>query len=330
MSYRRLAYLSLLLWLPASALLLSGCSKANDPWEGKGGPPRVVVSFPPLYSFVKSIGGDHVGVFCLCVTEDPHEFEYKPEQAVALRKADLLVGIGLDLDGSGPDSSKHGYTDKLLNGSGKSKLPFLKVGNALAEKKDGPEIKTDDPHIWLGIDTSQAALRLIAARLGEIDSGHKADYERNAKVLADRLADLEKEGRARLEGKKIVTSHDALGYFARSFKLTAIPIKENPQDSLDPGKVEKLARKILDENIRVIAVEPNNPAAKSDADRVTAEVNKQLDDGRKKDSKYKEGFKITTIEIDPLETVGKPEELTADWYIDRMKANVEELSKALQ
>ena len=41
------------LWFP-------GCSKPPDPWLSvPGGPTKVLVSFPPLYSFTKYIAGDH-------------------------------------------------------------------------------------------------------------------------------------------------------------------------------------------------------------------------------------------------------------------------------
>src|SRR5260370_30289409 len=74
-----------------------GCSPAKAPWEGLGGPPRVVVSIPPLYSFVKAVGGNHVGVICLCTETGPHHYETTAQDAPAVREADLLVGIGLGL-----------------------------------------------------------------------------------------------------------------------------------------------------------------------------------------------------------------------------------------
>ena len=47
----------------------------------------MVVSFAPLDSFVKSVGGKHVGVICLATTTGPHEYEYN----VAAASVFLLV-----------------------------------------------------------------------------------------------------------------------------------------------------------------------------------------------------------------------------------------------
>jgi len=335
MRCRRLAYLGLLLWMPLSAVLLSGCHKAPDPWEGLGGPPRVVVSFAPLYSFVKSVGGDHVGVRCVCREKDPHEFTYEPEQAVQMRNADLLVAVGLNLDAGAAAGGKAGFADQLYANGGKPNLPFLKLGNAipkdlLRKTEDG---KSDDPHIWLGVKQARACVFAVRDRLNEIDPGHKADYDRNAADLADRITRLGKSGEEKLAGKRrqMLTSHDALRYFAESFELTVIPIKEDPESALDGKALADLVEKMTSEQdpIGVIAIEPNNDTARSDAERLKAEAEKKVAQKRKDRADYLKGYEVRIVEIDPLETVGKDEELTADWYLKRMQANIDKLAEAL-
>src|ERR1700712_2018138 len=84
--------------IAASFAGLTGCSSPPDPWAKQPGPPRVVVSIPPLYSFVKQVGGDKVGVICLCTRTGPHEYQANANDSLALRQADLLLGIGLGLE----------------------------------------------------------------------------------------------------------------------------------------------------------------------------------------------------------------------------------------
>src|SRR5207249_395111 len=65
--------------LAAGALLTPSCSPPTDPWQGIGGPPRIVATFPPLACFAQNVGGDHVGVLTLCTAKGPHEFDPHPE-----------------------------------------------------------------------------------------------------------------------------------------------------------------------------------------------------------------------------------------------------------
>src|SRR5438128_1210945 len=98
------------------ALLIgfSGCGRVSNPWEGQGGPPRVVASFPPAAAFVRAVGGDRVGLLTLCTTTGPHDYQYSIRNTVLLQKADLLVGNGLGLDDH--------FLDRLNSNSGNPNL----------------------------------------------------------------------------------------------------------------------------------------------------------------------------------------------------------------
>src|SRR3712207_6159577 len=54
------------LFAVAAVVAWPGCGKISDDWDGQPGPPRVLTSFAPVYCFVKNVGGDQVGVLCLC------------------------------------------------------------------------------------------------------------------------------------------------------------------------------------------------------------------------------------------------------------------------
>src|SRR5262245_44687333 len=86
-------------WLAAVALV-AGCGKADDPWKDRGGPPRVVVSFPPLDCFVRNVAGPRAGLICLCTTTGPHDYQYNLRDADLLRGANLFLANGLGLDES--------------------------------------------------------------------------------------------------------------------------------------------------------------------------------------------------------------------------------------
>ena len=60
---------------------------------------NVVTSSPDLADFAKKIGGDKVSVQSLYRgDEDPHAIEPRPSMVVSVRRADLVIVIGMDLD----------------------------------------------------------------------------------------------------------------------------------------------------------------------------------------------------------------------------------------
>ena len=178
---RRL-WLSLLALSPFLAVLLGGCASHEDVWAGKDGPPRVVVTFPPLVSFVKAVGGDHVGVICLCTDTGPHEYQYNATEIIGLREADLFLANGLGLDDK--------FADKLNRNVNKGdKMLYVKLGNKFEDgkgkallnplrqehdEKDEAANKHEhhhgnyDPHIWLGIPQAIKMVEEIRDALKEV------------------------------------------------------------------------------------------------------------------------------------------------------------------
>ena len=77
-----------------------------------------------------------------------------------------------------------------------------------------------DPHVWLGIDEAVAMVEAIRDELCEIDSGHAADYKKNAAAYVGRLRELKADGVKRFESKKVrrLVSFHLLGPPARMFK----------------------------------------------------------------------------------------------------------------
>src|SRR5262249_49667357 len=151
---------------------------APDPWGGAP-PPRVVVTFPPLYSFVKGVGGNHVTVRCMCTTTGPHHYEESALDHQLVRDADLLFALGLTLDEK--------FADTLAKDGRANRFHYVKLGESLpkalllpmehheehAKGKEGKDEKEEhehehgehDPHVWLGIPQAIAMTELIRDEL---------------------------------------------------------------------------------------------------------------------------------------------------------------------
>jgi ABC-type Zn uptake system ZnuABC Zn-binding protein ZnuA len=294
---------------------------------------KVLVTFPPLYSIAHAVAGDDAYVLCMLTTQGPHGYQGAPTDLFMVNKADLLVYNGLSLDDD--------FVDKMLRNQANPSLRRLNVGETLEEthadlllKGDGKEhVLPDgrkhkhgemDPHIWLGPDQAIEMTHIIAAKLAAIDPDKKSKYAERAKKFADEIKDkVQAYGHARFKdksNKKIITMHEAFGYFAKAFQIEIVAaIQKNP--GLDPDLASKaqLIKLCRDPNgPRVIAVEPqysHNQAEALKADLARDKVNVEI------------------ISLDPLETADRQDgKFNPDpgYYIKKMRENIDTLAGALK
>src|SRR5262249_18402263 len=119
--------------------------------------------------------------------------------------------------------------------------------------------------------------------------------------------------------RQFASFHDSMFYFARAFGLDTkdmIVLQEKPDDDVSPGRITALKKKGLEKNVRVIAVEPQYASKQSLATTLDSD----------RDMK---GNGAMTVELDALETAA-PEDLTRDWYVRKMRGNIDALAKKLR
>jgi zinc transport system substrate-binding protein len=311
-----------------------GCQRSTPVWRDRGGPPRVVVTIPALDNFVRNVGGDHVGVVCLCTTQGPHHYQHNTQDAILLREADLFFAIGLTLDK---------FANSIQGESHNPHLHYVKLGERLPKKmlqpfekehehgkeeehEHGHEHGEYDPHLWLGIPQAIALVEMIRDELKKVDPNNAADYDANASNYVKKLKDLHAYGKEQLKDKKnrkIIAFHESLGYFATSFDVDIVGIVEKiPGTEAGQAHIVKLARKCQEMNVRVIAVEPQYPTETS------AELLRNAVQNKDKE--------IKLVVIDPMETTEKKDlkddekELKSlEWYEQKMRQNLDNLAKGL-
>jgi zinc transport system substrate-binding protein len=322
MSTRRLLGWFLLL-LPLSMPLV-GCRRAEDVWPDKG-KKRVLVSFPPLYCFAKQVAGTDADVRCLLTAQGPHDFHPQAKEVMMVKKADLILINGLELDewvttmlGKG-SSTKH--VIEVAETIPKEQLKPMAEGGEHKDDGHGHKHGEYDPHVWLGPPQAKAMVQTIADQLGEIDPPNKEKYEDRAKEFSKELDKLHAHGKAAFKDKKsrnIIATHDSLQYFADAFGLKVVgTIQQRAGIEADAKKLTGLVKICKDNAVSVIAVEPQYSTGPA------AALQNQLE---------KMGVKVQLVEIDPLETApaaanhADPE---PDYYIKRMYRNIDDLAKAL-
>ncbi|MEO0080374.1 MAG: metal ABC transporter substrate-binding protein [candidate division WOR-3 bacterium] len=248
-------------------LMLAGCGMRDA--EGRrrhGAEVRVVVTIPDLADWVKNVGGERVKVTSLLTgSEDPHNFEPRPADALAIAQAQILVRVGLGLDD---------WLGGIIENARNPKLVVLTIGDEIDVIQEHHEFPghshpEGNPHIWLDPEIARAAVGLIAGALSKVDTAGQRFYEQQAQNYSFRLDSATRvlqEVVARLPNRKIVTVHESWPYFCRRFGFEAVAALE-PLPGQEPSAREmvELSAGMKAESVRVIVVEPQHNRDVADA-----------------------------------------------------------------
>lgn len=180
---------------------------------------QIVTSFSMLEDLVKNVGSDRVQVRSFVPRNgDPHSFEPGTRDVKTLAQAKIVFINGLGLEA---------WFEKLLsNAASNTKVVTLSEGlQTRSFQEDGQTVT--DPHMWWDLPHAQAYVTRIAKALEVADPAGKTLYASNTKKYNAELTKL--DAWAKLEiakipvsKRKLVTNHDALGYFAARYGFAII------------------------------------------------------------------------------------------------------------
>ncbi|MFT3731966.1 MAG: zinc ABC transporter substrate-binding protein [Hyphomicrobium sp.] len=217
---------------------------------------NAVASFTVLADIVKEVGGDHVAVKSLVPPNgDPHEFEPSPDDAKTLKEADVTF-----ISGEGLES----WFEKLVSASGYNGKPFV-VSNGIKTRKMEEDGKTvTDPHVWNSPVNVKVWVANIEKALASADPADAADFKANAAKYSKELDDLNAYAKSVMgsvpkDRRKILTSHDAFGYFGREYGVQFLsPIGLSTETEASAADVAKLIDQIKAEKVRTYFFENSN------------------------------------------------------------------------
>jgi zinc/manganese transport system substrate-binding protein len=228
--------------------------------------PRVVATFTIIGDLVQAVGGDAVSVHTLVGPDgDAHVFEPKPSDVAAVAKADLIVANGLGMEPWLERLTEAAdFKGKTVIASAEVRpLPFLGEehhDHDAGEAHEG-EAHTDDPHAFQDLSNGRLYVKAIAAALEAAapnDAG--AIAARAAKLDAEMMA-LDAEIKAKLTAlpaanRRILTSHDAFGYFGKAYGLEILSIQGVSTDS-EPSAADlaQIARQAKSGQVKAIFLE---------------------------------------------------------------------------
>jgi zinc/manganese transport system substrate-binding protein len=218
---------------------------------------NVVASFSILGDLARQIGGDRVTVTTLVKpNSDAHGFQPTPADARTLGSAKVLVTNGLGFEG---------WIARLQKASGfKGLVAIASKGvkpRQMEEEEGGRKRKVTDPHAWQSLQNGKFYVANIRDGLIRADPSGKAAYEANAtKLLAD-IDQLDAEVKAAIaklppERRKIITTHDAFGYFGTTYGFEFIaPEGVSTESEPSAQDIARIIRQIKAEKIPAVFLE---------------------------------------------------------------------------
>jgi ABC-type Zn uptake system ZnuABC Zn-binding protein ZnuA len=262
------------LLLGALALTTAACGESGGGGGASDGRLDVVATTTQLADLARNVAGGRADVVrLLAPNTDPHEYEVRPDDVKALANASLVLRSGGDIDAWLAGAIKSSGTD----------APVVTLIDHVRSRRAGSEL---DPHWWQDPRNAERAVAAIRDALSRADPGGAARYRAAAQRYSARLERLDASVAAcwrrvpRAE-RKLVTTHDALGYYARRYGIqvigTVIP-SLSTQGQPSAGDTAKLVATIRRTGVKAIFAESSvNPKVEAAIARDTgAKVGRAL------------------------------------------------------
>jgi len=293
-------------------------------------PVKVVASFSILGDMVQQVGGDRVDVATIVgPNADTHVYEPRPQDAALLGTAQAFFVNGLGFEG---------WLDRLVQATDfKGKVVTVSEGvhtHDMAEEDDhdhdaheedahdhdadahaGHDHGPTDPHAWQSLSNGLIYVANIRAALCEIDAAGCPAYTANAEAYSARIAALDAEVKARIavvppSERKVITTHDAFGYFGEAYGVTFLAPEGVSTDSeASAADVAKLIDQVKSEGVKALFIE--NMSDPRLVQQIAAETGARLGGALYADA------------------LSRPEEGAAT-YLDMFRHNIELLVPALE
>ncbi len=213
----------------------------------------VTTSFSILGDLVRVVGGDRVAVTTLVgPNEDAHVFEPKPADAKAILQSKLVVSNGLGFEP---------WMGKLVKSAGYKGASVIASTGVQPRKMQHDGHTETDPHAWQNPANVIFYVNNIRKALEQLDPAGAASYQANTAAYVAELQALDAWATTQFaaipaDKRKVITSHDAFGYFAAHYQLKFLaPQGVSTDGEASAKQVASLIRQIQREKIRAVFVE---------------------------------------------------------------------------
>ena len=273
----------------------SGTDESNCREREDGDTLNVLATTPMMGEFVSQVGGDNISLTVLMPPEaNPHTYDPSPQDATTIAEADLIFFTGLKYEPA--------PLLKLLESSACSPEVLAEVGESVfpVEFKEGGHDDHDDhgeeghddeeeghdddeeghdgheghghgaydPHFWFDPNRVSYAAEYIEGKLIQYDSTNEESYKTLTDTFTSELKGLVNEvieliGMIPSGNRKLITTHESLGYLEAKFGLevlaTIIPSLDS-SDEVSPSDLVEVIEVIEEEGVKVMFVESETPS----------------------------------------------------------------------
>ncbi|MDY6921147.1 MAG: zinc ABC transporter substrate-binding protein [Pseudomonadota bacterium] len=241
---------------------------------------QVFACEPEWGALTNALAGDRAEVFvATTANQDPHHIEARPSLIAKMRRADLVVCTGAELEvgwlpllirrSGNPNvqTDQPGYFEAAMS------VPRLNIPETL-DRSHGDVHSAGNPHVHLDPHRLLSIARALAERLQQVDPPHQAHYQQRLDDFAQhwqrRIQHWEQQAQA-LSGLKVVVHHQDWLYLNHWLGLNQVATIE-PRPGIPPSAADqkRLLRTLTDQppDAILIAGYQNPQAARWLAERL--------------------------------------------------------------
>lgn len=235
--------------------------------EAANKPLQVVTTTEDLAAIAREVGGSRVAVAAICRGyQDPHFVDAKPSYMVQLKKADLFVAVGRDLEvGWAPGLLNGARNSRILPGApgfvdASSQVQVIEIPSSVS-RSQGDVHPFGNPHYWLDPTNGIGIARAIRDGLSRVSPADAVLFSQRCADFETRLAAAAPRWKAQakaigLTGIKVVTYHRSWSYFARAFGFEVVNyVEPRPGIPPSPNHVQDLVGQMKQGGVRLLIME---------------------------------------------------------------------------
>ncbi|WP_434779212.1 metal ABC transporter solute-binding protein, Zn/Mn family [Neisseria sp. Ec49-e6-T10] len=271
---------------------------------------NVLTSFSILKDLTEQVGGERVTVQSIVgPNQDAHIYQTTPNDLKKIKAAKLIIVNGLGFEGAG--------LNRAITQS-KIKMVIASRGvQTLSQEHhhDDHSHGSTDPHAWTDPTLTKIYVKNIAQALSSIDPQGTDYYQKHATAYTNELTQLDNWakqsfGAIAKNKRKVMTAHDAFGYFSHHYDIEFIaPQGVNTESEASAKTVAQMIRQAKAQNIKAIFAENIKD------DRLIKQISKET--GAKVQGK---------LYSDAL----SPKNTEADTYLKMMRFNINQLINSMK
>jgi ABC-type Zn uptake system ZnuABC Zn-binding protein ZnuA len=228
---------------------------------------QIMTATTDLAALAQEVGGDKVDVESVARGyQDPHFVEAKPSFLLKLRRADLLIVVGLELEiGWLPPLITQSTNPKIQVGApgyfdASRFAKILEIPTGQVTRAEGDVHPLGNPHYWLDPENGLRIARAIQDKLTEMRPNDSAYFAQRYASFEQRLKQADEQWLAQMKpyaGRKIVTYHRSWPNFAEHFGLNVVGyVEPRPGIPPSPQHTVELIGMMKRDGVKVIVVEP--------------------------------------------------------------------------